>query len=394
MKRWSRAPRSSRTPWGAAPGAIRSGPRAASPSTAAINPWRDSLLRRMLAIADIATALVVAGSLALFPGGTLVDALWAAVFAPVWILLAKLSGLYDRDQRSLRHLTVDELPGDLRLDAHRDGGDDVLPDAHPGRLAGHPGRAAELGRSRSSSPSGCAASRAGSGGGSSRASGRSSSGRGRSRTRPGASSSSSPTSTWRSSTRWTSSIRRPGLDVDRIIVASQSIDEALLADLLEFCRDERIKLSVVPPARGMFGTAVRLEPRRRPLGRRVHDLGRLALDALPEARARPRRRLGRAAPLPAGLPRRRRRDPDRDARARDLHAASGRDGRASVQDAEVPHDGRGRGGEAAAARPVRQPARPDVQAAERSPRHPRRDGCCAGGASTSCRSSSTSSAGA
>ena len=44
----------------------------------------------MLAIADLATALAVAGSLALFPGGTLVDALWAAVFAPRLDLLAKL----------------------------------------------------------------------------------------------------------------------------------------------------------------------------------------------------------------------------------------------------------------------------------------------------------------
>src|SRR5262245_54790846 len=79
----------------------------------AINPGRDSLLRRMLAVADLATALAVAASLAIFPGTSLVDALWAAVFAPAWIVLAKLAGLYDRDQRSLRHLTVDELPAIL-----------------------------------------------------------------------------------------------------------------------------------------------------------------------------------------------------------------------------------------------------------------------------------------
>ena len=30
--------------------------------------------------------------------------------APIWIVTAKLAGLYDRDQRTLRHLTVDELP--------------------------------------------------------------------------------------------------------------------------------------------------------------------------------------------------------------------------------------------------------------------------------------------
>jgi exopolysaccharide biosynthesis polyprenyl glycosylphosphotransferase len=48
------------------------------------------------------------------------------------------------------------------------------------------------------------------------------------------------------------------LDVDRIIVAADSISEQLIADLVATCRRQRIKLSVVPPAQGMFGTAVRL----------------------------------------------------------------------------------------------------------------------------------------
>ena len=46
--------------------------------------------------------------------------------------------------------------------------------------------------------------------------------------------------------------------IDRVILASQSIDESLIANLLAFCREQRMKLSVVPPARGMFGTAVQL----------------------------------------------------------------------------------------------------------------------------------------
>ena len=197
MKRWSRAPRSSTTPWGAAPGATRSGRRAASPSTAGSIHGATPCFAGCSRSPDIATALAVAGSLALFPGGTLVDALWAAVFAPVWILLAKLIGLYDRDQRSLRHLTIDELPAIFAWTLASTAAMTLLPDAHAGRLAGHPGRAAELGASPSSSPSGCAASRDGSGGGSSRPSGRSSSATGRSRTRRGASSSSSRTSTSR-----------------------------------------------------------------------------------------------------------------------------------------------------------------------------------------------------
>jgi exopolysaccharide biosynthesis polyprenyl glycosylphosphotransferase len=46
--------------------------------------------------------------------------------------------------------------------------------------------------------------------------------------------------------------------VDRIIVASSAIDEPLIAELVAICRRRQIKLSVVPPARGMFGTAVQL----------------------------------------------------------------------------------------------------------------------------------------
>src|SRR6476659_8023469 len=36
---------------------------------------------------------------------------WALVFSPVWVLVAKLDGLYDNDHRRIRHSTVDELPG-------------------------------------------------------------------------------------------------------------------------------------------------------------------------------------------------------------------------------------------------------------------------------------------
>jgi lipopolysaccharide/colanic/teichoic acid biosynthesis glycosyltransferase len=35
-------------------------------------------------------------------------AIWLAAFLPVWILIAKLAGLYDADHRAMRHLTVDE----------------------------------------------------------------------------------------------------------------------------------------------------------------------------------------------------------------------------------------------------------------------------------------------
>jgi hypothetical protein len=69
---------------------------------------RGPLLRRLLALADALAVLLAAASFALAAG--LDAALWPAAVLPVWIVLAKLHGLYDRDHRSLRHLTVDELP--------------------------------------------------------------------------------------------------------------------------------------------------------------------------------------------------------------------------------------------------------------------------------------------
>ena len=69
----------------------------------------DPLLRRMLALGDVlavATAAVIVG----LWGSGAAAALLLVLFAPVWIVTAKLAGLYDRDHRTLRHLTVDELP--------------------------------------------------------------------------------------------------------------------------------------------------------------------------------------------------------------------------------------------------------------------------------------------
>jgi exopolysaccharide biosynthesis polyprenyl glycosylphosphotransferase len=46
--------------------------------------------------------------------------------------------------------------------------------------------------------------------------------------------------------------------VERIILASQALDEHVLAKCVRECRRLEMKLSVVPPVRGMFGTAVEL----------------------------------------------------------------------------------------------------------------------------------------
>ena len=68
--------------------------------------WRDVRLRRMLAFADLCAAVVASALVISSPElGT-----WAFLFLPIWILFAKLLGLYERDHRAVRHLTVDEFP--------------------------------------------------------------------------------------------------------------------------------------------------------------------------------------------------------------------------------------------------------------------------------------------
>ena len=69
----------------------------------------EPLLRRMLAVADVLAVAVAAVFVGLWGNGP-AAAFLLALSAPVWIVTAKLAGLYDRDQRTLRHLTVDELP--------------------------------------------------------------------------------------------------------------------------------------------------------------------------------------------------------------------------------------------------------------------------------------------
>src|SRR5512145_3064262 len=65
--------------------------------------WRDALRRRMLAGADVAAALLASFSMVIAGNGEAAQFAWSLVFVPVWILVAKMLGLYDRDQRDLRH---------------------------------------------------------------------------------------------------------------------------------------------------------------------------------------------------------------------------------------------------------------------------------------------------
>ena len=226
--------------------------------------WRDVLLRRMLAGADATAGLLVALYLAVGPLEA-PRAYWVVLGGPVWVLLAKLHGLYDRDQRALRVLTVDELPRIFLWGVTGTTGTTMLISAlEPAtvtlstivavwivacgsavllrtaarsawRLLTPPERTLIVG-----------------GGGLAAAATR------RLLLFPdihlqlvGKPAPHADAATLRRTLRQR--------DIDRVILASESIDEALIADLLSTCRREKVKLSIVPPVRAMFGTAVQLD---------------------------------------------------------------------------------------------------------------------------------------
>jgi exopolysaccharide biosynthesis polyprenyl glycosylphosphotransferase len=222
----------------------------------------EPLLRRMLALADVLAISAAAVFVGLWGSGVS-GALLLVLSAPIWIVTAKLAGLYDRDHRTLRHLTVDELPWLLvwtlsstalltlllvpfrALDLSssdrllvwgtvlglgfslRAGmralwrritpaqrvlivGDGPLAHAVVRKLELFPDIHAEIaGRIES-----CSALR--------------------------------------------ESLDELRTDLDRIVIACSELSEELLEKLLPFCRLRRVKLTVIPPTRGMFGTATHL----------------------------------------------------------------------------------------------------------------------------------------
>jgi len=226
--------------------------------------WRDALLRRMLALADLAAAITASVVLGISATGRVNYALWSAVFAPAWLVLAKLNGLYDRDQRSLRHLTIDELPrllvwtlmaigllavalsvtpvGDVPVGtaARAWFAASVVAFALRGivrvvwRQITPPERTLIVG----GGPLAMATRRK----------------------IELFSDMHANLVAERHELRVEDLRDYPECvdGVERIIVASPTIDEACIAELVALCRRRQIKLSVVPPARGMFGTAVQL----------------------------------------------------------------------------------------------------------------------------------------
>ncbi len=223
----------------------------------------DSYRRRMLVAADVLSALLVCGAVHELSGDRGAT-LAALAFVPVWVLFAKLQGLYDRDHRTLRHLTVDEFPqlltwaltgtlalGLVMVATSTDTFDRVFVGVFVVAIVSGlllrafarfvwrrltpPERALIVG-------DGSLAQAA----------------RRKLELFPDTHMrvvSSVPTEVARSN----GAVSSDGLvGVDRVILASQTLDEDVLAKFVRVCRQLEIKLSVIPPVRGMFGTAVEL----------------------------------------------------------------------------------------------------------------------------------------
>ena len=71
-------------------------------------PWKDALRRRLLAVADTLTLIVAIAVAGVVEGHNFL--LWVLPLLPIWLLLAKVEGLYDRDQPKIWYLTIDEAP--------------------------------------------------------------------------------------------------------------------------------------------------------------------------------------------------------------------------------------------------------------------------------------------
>ena len=224
---------------------------------------RDPMRRRLLALADLGTAVVVAVSLTILGPGA-AAALWSLLFLPVWVLAAKLYGLYDRDHRALRHLVVDEVPSILLwtstcvvalvlfLGA--------VGNVEPGRgaafrtlgiaiLAALTLRTvARFGWRRLTPPEKVLVV------------GNDALARSiRRKFELFSDMHATVVGTQRSiSTETVSNWRNWPPNVDRIVLALQSLDEQLLGSIGAFCRREHVKLTVIPPVRTIFGTAVQL----------------------------------------------------------------------------------------------------------------------------------------
>jgi exopolysaccharide biosynthesis polyprenyl glycosylphosphotransferase len=72
---------------------------------------KDAFRRRLLFTADLLSILIAVGAATAVEGST--DPLWTLPTLPLWIVVAKMEGLYDADHPRIWHLTTDEAPAIL-----------------------------------------------------------------------------------------------------------------------------------------------------------------------------------------------------------------------------------------------------------------------------------------
>jgi exopolysaccharide biosynthesis polyprenyl glycosylphosphotransferase len=217
----------------------------------------------MLAAGDCAAVAVLAGAFG-YLGQSPEAAAVAVAGGPLWILLAKLQGLYDADHRVLRHLTVDELPRIFMWTALTVTGTALLVAAVPQfELAAGWALVAWLVFFASAVAI--------------RAFVRALWRRLTPRDRAVIIGSGPLVQATQRKLALFSDIHVdlvhvvpvPTVDdlrsnppwpagVDRVILATDSLDEGLLEALVTVCRAEKLKLSIVPPARGHLATTARL----------------------------------------------------------------------------------------------------------------------------------------
>jgi exopolysaccharide biosynthesis polyprenyl glycosylphosphotransferase len=231
------------------------------------NFWRDALRRRILALADALAAIIASVFLSVGSGAAndVQLSLWAAVFVPAWLLFAKLYGLYDRDHIALRHLTVDELPtiflwaltcsAALAVFLHATPAD-ALTISEAARTCGVAAASAFLLRAlgrlawrRLTPPERTLILGQG----------------------PLADAAKRKFELFPDihvrtvaeadvDEEGLALLERAGAEnaIDRVVVATPAVDERLIAQLIEMCRDIQAKLSLVPPLRGLLGSAATL----------------------------------------------------------------------------------------------------------------------------------------
>jgi exopolysaccharide biosynthesis polyprenyl glycosylphosphotransferase len=222
----------------------------------------EPLLRRMLATADM-IAVVLAAVAAAFWDGRRGPALVFVLAAPIWIVVAKLARLYDRDQQTMRHLTVDEVPWLLMWVLISVTLISLLLAPFPALQLSPTGRVLLGGATFAFAFVLRAAAR----------------GLWRSATEPQrvlVVGSGPLAQAFARKLELFPDIHAEirgriddcaelhgrlggiGKGLDRIVVACSEFNEALLEELLPFCRLRGLRLTVIPPSRGMFGGATHL----------------------------------------------------------------------------------------------------------------------------------------